>query len=515
MEHVPGRTVPRMRDDSAGSWSEGRIHRLIFEHSSEALAVIDDDGRLVMANLAARALPGIDVERFFVWAGARDAELASLRAQLRVGGRGAVTLRVHTATAGDRVVSLEGRAHGPYYVIAIRDVTERRQLDEEVQQLRKLQDGSELTASVVHDFNNVLTTILFGASLLADDVTGLDRPSQLALDIRESAERAAGLVRRVLSFIRRPASKPERVNVGTAVAEIGPILELVGGKGIALTLEIEPEVADCLVERDQLDRVLVALARNAREAMPHGGRLTVAAANVRDSDAHGDVASAAARDHSSKAYVSLTMTDTGRGMAAEVRESVFAGIDSSRRSNQVEGQGLASAYRFARRSGGCIAVRSAPEQGTTVAIYLPSLSGRVPTPAPAPPEPADLPRGSETILVIDPDDPVRGAVAAVLRDLGYSVLDASSGEAALQAVEKAEARVRLVLADLLSPGLHGVTVLERLRERGHSPRLLWMSGDTDRAIAAQDLVDQPLLRKAFTPHELAHRVRDVLDSAHP
>src|SRR5258708_6492687 len=173
-----------MRDDSAGSWSEGRIHRLIFEHSSEALAVIDDDGRLV-------------------------------------------------------------------------------------------------TVSVRHDLNSARTTSLFGASPLASDVPGQERATQPPADIRHSAEHAAGLVRRVLSFIRRPASPPERVNVGAALAEMGAILELVLGKGIRLALEIEPEVGDALLERDQLDRVLVGLARTAREATPHGGTLPVAAANGR------------------------------------------------------------------------------------------------------------------------------------------------------------------------------------------------------------------------------------------
>jgi len=497
-----------MRDDPSSSWSEPRLHRLIYEHSSDPIVVIDDDGRLLSANRAARELPGVDIERLFLWTPHRDAEFASFRAQLRVGGRGVAELRLPDGEGGGRVLALEGRAHGPTYVVVLRDVTERRRLEEELRHLRQLEDVGHLAASVVHDFNNVLTAIVCATSVLVGDVAGQERPSALARDIRGAAERAAGLIRQVLSLVRRQPAAPARLSLSDAVEETRPLMELVLGPGVELSLQLDPLLGDTLVEREQLDHVLLNLAANARDAMPKGGKVTIATANV----PFGDETASAAQCAHALAYVSLTITDSGEGMAPEVRDHVFERFYTTKPVGKGAGLGLATAYRFVKRSGGCIAVRSAPGQGTTITMYLP----RVPSPAQTLVQPRtvrDSPRGTETLLVIDADDPVRGAVRAVLRELGYHVLDAPTGELALSEAQTADVPVALVLADLRAPGMPGPEVVARLGASGRSPKLLWMSGDTDRAIAEQGLVDEPLLRKAFSPSQLAHRVRAVLDAS--
>jgi PAS domain S-box-containing protein len=347
-----------MQDALPASWSEHRLLRLIFEHASDAVAVVDDDGRLVMANRAAREMCGLDVERLFVWTADRDPELTSLRAQLRVGNRGTAELRLPRAKGGGtRTLALEGRTIGPYYAIVVHDVTEQRQAERELQQLRTLRDAGDLAATVLHDFNNSLTGILLAASNLTAEPTGQERADELARDIRECAQSIAGRVRRVLSFLHRAPSKPEPVNLTAAVSELRAVLELVLGRGIELSLELDERVADTRIERDQLDRTLVSLATRARATMPDGGRVTIATARV-------------------EPYVSLTVTDSGPGMPPEARERVFERIDradGAPPTSRDENAGLAAAYRFAKRSGGCIAVRSAPGQGTTLAIYLPGL----------------------------------------------------------------------------------------------------------------------------------------------
>jgi PAS domain S-box-containing protein len=353
-----------MQDVLPSSWPEHRLLRLIFEHSSDALAVVDDDGRLVMANRAAREMCGLDIERLFVWTADRDPELTSLRAQLRVGGRGAAELRVDDGQGGTRELALEGRAHGPYYAIHLRDVTEQRRAERELRRLRKLQDVAELAGALLHDFNNALTAILLAASRLTAEPTGQAQADELAREIRETAERSAWRMRRVLSFLHRAPSKPEPLSLTAAITELRAVLELVLGGGIDLSLDLDAGVADAMVERDQLDRVLLTLAAGARAAMPNGGKLTIATAMVQP-------------------YVSLTVTDSGPGMPPDARERAFERID---RVDTVPppprdgSSGLASAYRFAKRSGGCISVRSAPGQGTTLAFYLPSL--RPPNPPP-------------------------------------------------------------------------------------------------------------------------------------
>lgn len=498
-----------MRDEPSSSWSEPRLHRLVYEHSADPIVVIDDDGRMLSANRAARELAGVDVEKLFLWTPQRDPELTSLRAQLRVGGRGVAELRL---PGGDgetgRVFALQGRAHGPSYVVVLRDITDLRRLEEEVRHLRRLEDVGHLAASVVHDFNNVLTAIACAVSVLVGDVAGQERPSALARDIRAATDRAAGLIRQVLSLVRRQPAAPTRLSLSDAVEETRSLMELVLGPGVELALELDPLLGDALVEREQLDHVLLNLAANARDAMPSGGKVTVATANV----PFGDEEVAAAECSHALSYVSLSVTDSGEGMASEVRDRIFERFYTTKQTGQGAGLGLATAYRFVQRSGGCISVRSAPGQGTTVTVFLPRL--------PSPTQAVDLsradegaPRGTETLLVIDADDPVRGAVRAVLRELGYSVLDAPTGDLALRQARAATTPVALVLADLRAPGMPGPDVVARLGASGRSPKLLWMSGDTDRAIAERGLVHEPMLRKAFSPTQLARRVRDVLDTA--
>jgi two-component system, cell cycle sensor histidine kinase and response regulator CckA len=480
----------------------------MYEHSSDPIVVIDDDGRMVSANRAARELAGVDIERLFLWTPHRDPDLASLRAQLRVGGRGVAELRLPDGEGDARVLALEGRAHGTSYVIVLRDITERRRLEEELRHLRQLEDVGHLAASVVHDFNNVLTAIVCATSVLVGDVAGQERPSALARDIRGAAERAAGLIRQMLSLVRRQPAAPARLSLSDAVEETRPLMELVLGPGIELSLLLDPKLGDTLVEREQLDHVLLNLAANARDAMPRGGKVTLATANV----PFGDETATAASCANALSYVSLTVTDSGEGMPPEVRDHVFERFYTTKPAGKGAGLGLATAYRFVKRSGGCIAVRSAPGQGTTIVMYLPRVPSLAETLV-VPRAERDVPSGTETLLLIDSDDPVRGAVRAVLRELGYNVLDAPTGDLALSQAETAEGPIALVLADLRAPGMPGPEVVARLGASGRSPKLLWMSGDTDRAIAEQGLADEPVLRKAFSPSQLARRVRDVLDAS--
>jgi CheY-like chemotaxis protein len=249
------------------------------------------------------------------------------------------------------------------------------------------------------------------------------------------------------------------------------------------------------------------LAANARDAMPRGGKVTISTANV----PLGDESAAAAQCTGAVSYVSLTVTDSGEGMPPEVREHVFERFYTTKPAGMGAGLGLATAYRFVKRSGGCIALRSAPGQGTTITVFLP----RVPSPAQSlvsPREDREPPGGTETLLVIDDDDPVRGAICAVLGELGYRVHDAPTGDLALEEAEKAGGAIALVLADLRAPGTPPAEVLSRLQASGQNPQLLWMSGDTDRAIAERGMKDEPMLRKAFSPLQLARRVRDLLDA---
>jgi PAS domain S-box-containing protein len=499
-----------MVGDSSASGSKARLYRLIFEEATEAIVALDREGRLLASNRAARELPGVNLAELFGRTRGDDADLAFLRAQLRVGGRGSAELRVRESTHGPRVLVLEGRAHGSTHVVVMRDVTDARRVDEELRRLRHFEDMGRLTASAIHDFNNVLTAIVCATSLLEADVAGQERASLMAREIRAASERGTRLVSQALSRLRGQASKLEPLHLGHILDDARPLLEIVVGPRVEIGVDIDPSLGETLVDREQLDHVILSLAANARDAMPNGGKLSIAAANV-----PGDEAGAAAPPPSKGAYVSLRIADTGVGIAPDVRERVFERLYTTKPTDRGSGRGLATAYRFVKRSGGCIAVRGGPGQGTAIVMYLPRA-----LPIPRGTRPlrvsAERPKGnelhgSETILLIESDDAVRGAVCAVLRESGYRVVDAPSGDVAIrQGI--AAAPIELVVADLGAQGPSGRDVVARLRAAGHSPRLLWTSGAPERSVSEHLGEDQYLLRKAFTPLELLRRIRDVLDS---
>jgi signal transduction histidine kinase len=478
---------------------------MILDGSPDATVAVDDDGRVLLANAAARELPGVDVDLLFAGRTPQATQVAAFREQLRATGRATAEIALAGPRAGQRRIGLEGRQHGPGFVVVLRDVTAQRRVEDELRHLRRLEDLGYLTASVVHDFNNLLTAILCSASLLEREVSTQESAVTLASDIRLAAERAAGLTRRVLSFLRRDAAKPQRLNLNTAMAEMRSLLQMVMGRHVEVVFEFDPNLADVVVDREQLDHVLVNLAVNARDAMSGGGTVTISTATVPVGDSQaGDASSAPATS-----YVALKVRDTGEGMPPEIRERAFERFFTSKDPGKGTGLGLATAHRFAKQSGGCISLHTAPGRGTTVVLYLPAAPAITRAPA-APRAAGDEDGGSQTIAVIEPDDAVRGALRAILSDRGYRVIDAPSGELALRQSEHARSPVALVLAEVASPGLHAGAVVEHLRAAGHPARLLWMSGETDRRIAERGPLDAPLLRKAFTPGELARRVREVI-----
>jgi signal transduction histidine kinase/CheY-like chemotaxis protein len=506
-----------VQNDTPSNPPPDRLYRLSFEFSPDPTVVIDDDGRVILANPAARELPGVDLVRLFAGQTAQAADVIAFLEQLRATGRAVAEVRILGSHASSRRLVLEGRTHASDHIVILRDVTEQRHLEQELRHLRRFEDLGYLTASMVHDFNNLLTAILCSVSLLDRDVEGQESPAALAGDIRDAAERAAGLTRRVLAFLRRDASRPQRVNLSLAVTQMRSLLEMVLGRHISLALDLDPAPGDVFVDREQLDHVLVNLVANARDAIASGGTVTISTSAVPVSPVGG----AEAADPScppAPSFVALSVRDTGHGMPAEAREHAFERFYSSKEAGKGTGLGLATAHRFAKQSGGCISLHSSPGRGTTVVVYLPRAAPAtlsVPTP-PGPSEtPQDPPPGSQTIAVIEPDDSVRGGVRAVLCDRGYRVIDAPSGELALRQSEHVRSPIALVLAEVASPGLHPNAVVERLRAAGHPAKLLWMSGDTDQRLTERGRRPSPLLRKAFTPAELARRVYEIIDAAPP
>jgi two-component system cell cycle sensor histidine kinase/response regulator CckA len=412
---------------------------------------------------------------------------------------------VKSADAPPRRLALEGRSHGPQHVVTLADVTERVQIEQELHHLRRLEAVGATTGGVVHDFNNLLTAVLCSSAALAGIVRGDDRAVAKAHEIQSAAERAAGLVRRILRLLRREQALPERVQLSAVLDEMRPLLDLVAGENVEVQFELGADVPETLVERERLEQVVINLVANARDAMPRGGRVTVSTSNVQSgSDGGGG-----------SAYAALTVADTGEGMTPEVLERVFERFFTTKGAERGTGLGLASAHRFVKASGGCMSVKSASGRGTTVIVYLPQATTEVP-PASSSTRGGDTPgaRGVETIVVIEPDDSVRGTLRRLLSERGYRVIDAPTGETALRQAEEA-GPIDLVLSDVGAPGLGSPGLVDKLRHLGRSRRLLWMSGIPGRPGHAgrRDGVAEHVLHKAFGSRELLSTVRAAIDGA--
>jgi signal transduction histidine kinase len=490
--------------DIPPSWDEPGLFRFMFENGVDPVAVTDAQGEIVVANAAARAIQGVAPGRPFSLPGALETDLTRFRAELRSKGRATSELRLTDTPGSARDVVIDGLVHDGYDVIVVRDVSERRKSEEELRHLRRIDSLGYLTASVVHDFNNLLTPIVCLSALLERGLTTTESASEMVRDVRVAAERAATLVRQLLAFARRDSSRPERVSLTDVAHEVGGLLRRVVGDGIDVALTLDSQLGETIVDREQLEHVILNLAANARDAMPRGGALTIATANVAsgDSDACPD----------SSEYVALTMTDTGVGMSPEVRERIFERFFTTKEVGAGTGLGLASAHRFVTASGGCITVRSEPGQGTSVVLYLPRATPAEPTSSRAPTY-DELPRGSETILVVEDDEQVRRVVRAVLEELGYRVLAASDAAGALRETARHTARVDLILVDVILSGVSGRLLVDELREAGHAMKVLFMSGHTDKVLGEHGVHEalDPLLRKAFSPAQLSRSVREALD----
>jgi signal transduction histidine kinase len=383
-----------------------------------------------------------------------------------------------------------------------REERTRRRLEEELQQSQKLEAVGRLAGGVAHDFNNLLMVITGHGELLR---RGLDRedPRREKLNqIMSAADRASRLVRQLLAFSRSQALEPQRVDLNALVAEATRMLRPLLGSNISLDTRLRAGLAQVWADPAKIEQVIMNLALNARDAMPDGGRLAIATENRNVVD--GGAAAPGT-------YVILSVQDTGAGMDARTRSRVFEPFFTTKGSDQRTGLGLAMAYGIVQQSGGHIEVESEREQGTAFHISLPLLDANEPGPAEEPPPAAA--GGHETILVVEDEAPIRDLARELLEGLGYSVLCAESGEAALAWAERHSGPIHLVLADIVMPGMKAPDLLARLKETRPETRALYMSGHGGPELARHGFEgDRPdFLPKPFGQDLLARRVREILE----
>mgnify|MGYP000868547315 CR=1 FL=1 len=398
-------------------------------------------------------------------------------------------------------------ADGPVFTGFLRDLTSRHRMEEELRQAQKMEAVGQLTGGIAHDFNNLLTVISGNLEMLEGR---LRDPAQRELlrEAQEAADEGAKLTGQLLAFGRRQALNPKLADVGQLVSSFLGLLRRTLGETVELRTVVTGSSHTALVDASQLQNALLNLALNARDAMPGGGRLTV---EVSDTYLDRDYAQMYGEVRVGR-YVMVTVTDTGAGMSPEVRQRAFEPFFTTKGVGAGTGLGLSMVYGFAKQSGGHVQIYSEPGQGTSVRLYLPVASEQPETtPAPGGGE-RRLPRGEETVLVVEDDPRVRRVAVARLRDLGYAVLEAPAARQALEIVSS-HPEIRLLFTDIVMPGgMTGVELAQEVAVSRPDIKLLFTSGYADPQTGQKALpAGAPWLRKPYTARDLAVRLRELLD----
>ncbi len=387
------------------------------------------------------------------------------------------------------------------------DITEQRQLEEQLQQAQKMEIVGRLAGGVAHDFNNLLT-IINGMTDLVIGGLAEDDPARLDLaQIRQAGDRAAALTGRLLAFSRRQILKPEIVELSGIVTGLRDMLQRLIGEDVALVLELSSELASVKADPGQIEQVVLNLVVNARDAMPDGGTLTIETRSV-----HLDAVYASEHPGTRPGpHAMLAVRDTGIGMDDAIRRRIFEPFFTTKPQGKGTGLGLSMVYGIVKQSGGSIWFHSEPGHGSRFTIYLPQVFGP-PTPRPAPP-PVVSARGHETVLVVEDEPPLRELAARVLAAAGYTVLQAGNGPEALALIARHDDPVHLVFTDVVMPGMNGRELVARLSVLRPAMRVLYTSGYTEDAILRHGVLDDPrrFLSKPYTPAVLRRRIREALD----
>jgi signal transduction histidine kinase len=383
----------------------------------------------------------------------------------------------------------------------VSDVTARKDADAQLAQAAKMDTIGQLTGGVAHDFNNLLTPIVGNLDMLRRRFSEDPRAERLIGGALQAAERAATLTQRLLAFSRRQTLQPQAVDTG---AVIDGMVELVGrslGPTIEVVVDVPRHLPAARIDPNQFELALLNLAVNARDAMPSGGRLTITAAEEAIGEHNG-------LGLKPGGYVRITVADTGTGMDAATLARAIEPFFSTKGLGKGTGLGLSMVHGLAAQSGGTLLLTSKPGKGVTVKLWLPTTQERGTRAALNDAEPIRA-RGEVTVLLVDDEDLVRMATANMLRDLGYKVVEASSGAQALSAL-RSGLEATVLVTDYLMPGMSGAALVKEMRGAGHQlPSLII----TAYANAGLDVpVDVPKLAKPFRQADLAARLNELLDS---
>ncbi len=491
----------------------------VLEAAPDAMLVVDRAGTVVFANRLANAMFGYDELAgesidALVPASTRNAHAAK-RAEYaaaprpRPMGFGELAARRRDGVEFPAEISLAPlqRAADVLTIVAVRDVTQRKVVELQLQTARRMEAIGRLAGGVAHDFNNLLTVILSYASLALDGLKRIDPVREDVEEIRRAAERASDLVKQLLAFGRKQVLQPRPTDLRDLIGRMEKLVRRLMGDHVVVTFLEPGAIGTVSIDPVQIEQVVMNLAVNARDAMPTGGRLTIETANV-ELDASYAAAHAGVRPGS---YVMLAVTDTGIGMDEAIRAHLFEPFFTTKEQGRGTGLGLATVFGIVQQSGGHIWVYSEPNRGTTFKLYFPRVEA--PAEAPASPQALGARGGTETVLLVEDDEAVRKLMTTVLRRAGYNVLETQNGGEALVVSERYEATIHLLLTDVVMPHMSGRELAQRIASARPTMKVLFMSGYTQNTIVHHGVLDAGVafLPKPTTPAALLAKVRAALD----
>jgi two-component system cell cycle sensor histidine kinase/response regulator CckA len=524
----PLRVVGIVQDITQRKQSEERIRRLAqaVEHSRELIAMGDREGRVTFANraflqtlgyseeevigkpfsmtvLSRKNRPGLEEEMRRAILENREWKGECLHRR-KDGSDFPVYLSVGPLTdSAGSVIGSMGIAQ---------DVTERKKLEEQFRQAQKMEAVGRLSGGIAHDFNNLLGVIIGYSELVEERLSENDGLRRKVTEIKKAGQRAASLTRQLLAFSRQQVLEPRVLALNTVVVDIEKMLRRLIGEDIELATVLAPNLANVKADRGQMEQVIMNLVVNARDAMPHGGKIIIETKNIEVDETyahqHGHV--------SPGEFVMLAVTDTGVGMDTETQSHIFEPFFTTKELGKGTGLGLATVYGVVKQSSGFIWVYSEPGHGTTFKILLPRVEKPVQE-TERNPNTDGQQRGSETILLVEDDAALRELTLTLLAQQGYTVLAAANGHEALNiAQDRPQGQIHLLLTDVVMPGMSGPQVADELSVTHPDMKVLFTSGYTEFAVGHEQIAraGRFLLQKPFTQRELTSKVREVLQINH-
>ncbi|HZO85314.1 MAG TPA: PAS domain S-box protein [Verrucomicrobiae bacterium] len=510
-----GRAIERQRDHDALEKSEAYFRRLT-ENSLDVITILDANGTILYESPSVEQVFGYapdDYRGHELFEFVHPEDVAGVKAAFantlddpsdtprlnfrfrRKDGEWRHVEGVGKNLLSDPVVSA--------VVFNSRDITERRNLEEQFLQSQKVQAIGQLAGGVAHDFNNILTAIIGHAELMLQSAPAADPLHGHADEIQKAAHRAAGLTRQLLAFSRKQVLQPKVIDLNSVIAEMNKMLQRLLGENIRLVTKAERDLGHVKADPGQMEQVILNLAVNARDAMPAGGTLTIQTENV----GLGPKSEAGRGD-----FVLVAVSDTGVGMPPEVQARIFEPFLTTKELGKGTGLGLATCHGIIKQSEGHIGVFSRLGKGTTFKILLPRINAPLDVVATKPQEAPRSTHGHERVLLVEDEPMLRELAVTVLKTFGYEVMTAENGVLALDVVKELNgARLDLLITDVVMPEMGGRELAEKLQKLHPKTKVLFCSGYTEDSVIAGAEAAGCFLQKPYTMATLGQKVREILD----